>query len=276
METIIANPARKRNRRKGPKRMTAKQKRYFGTKRQRAALKHKRNSPKKRHNSPRKHAARTRSAPRKRNRKRTQHRKRTNPGAIYALVNPAKGKHRMAKSRKHHKKASGKSSAGSRRRNPSRRHSYRRHRNPGQVGNWLQLGVGAVVGGVGATTLPNLVLSSSNTGVLGYAGTLAATGLLAWAGHAFVKKPMVTSGIIAGGVGALIRRVIQDYSLLGSYTSSLGMGDIITDFQFGTPQTIAGGMRQLNNPYQGSAVPVAVAAPPAGAGVGSLYGPQLY
>jgi hypothetical protein len=113
------------------------------------------------------------------------------------------------------------------------------------------------VGSVGATTLPNMILGSSNTGLMGYAATIAATGLLAWAGHAFVKKPVVTSGIIAGGVGALIRRVIQDYSLLGSYTSSLGMGDILTDFNFNTPQTIAAGQRTLNNPY---AMP-ALAAP---------------
>jgi hypothetical protein len=120
----------------------------------------------------------------------------------------------------------------------------------GQAGRWLQLGAGAVVGAAGATTLPNLVMGASNTGAVGYAATIAATAALAWAGHAFVKKPDVTAGIIAGGVGALIRRIIQDYAPQGSFLTALGMGDIITDFNFAVPQTIGGaGQRTLNNPY---------------------------
>jgi len=241
-ETIIVNPAkRKKHKRNASKRkahMTRKQLKYFGTKRQRAAAKKRRSNTarKTKRSAPKRHRART--APRRKTRTR-----RSNPGAIYALVNP--GRRSMAK-RKTHKR---------RHRNPGkttvrrhRIHRSRRRSNPGAFGRpmeWLELAGGVVIGATGASTLPNLLMGASNTGIVGYLSMAAVTGILAWAGHAFLKKPSVTSGIIGGGGGAIVRRVIQDYSLLGSYSASLGMGDILTDFSFLTPQTVTG----LQRPY---------------------------
>ena len=236
--TTIHNPARK-----GHGRMTAKQIRFFGTKRQRAALKAKRH-----HSAAKKHRARSKPAKRRHNRAkpRTAHRKkshraRTNPGAIYALVNPAKGHRKMA-AKKHRRKAS-------KRHNPfagkKRSRVHHRRRNAGAFGrpmDWLSLSGGVVIGGVGATSLPQIILGSSNTGLMGYIATIAATGLLAFAARFLVKgnTPLIF-GVIGGGGGALIRRIIQDYSLPGQALLNQGVGDIITDWNFTVPQRVAGG-----------------------------------
>src|SRR5689334_12553433 len=118
VETKIANPARKRaggkKRRNVAKKLSAKQIKFFGTKRQRAALKAKRRKPaKKRHTTARKRTNPTRrvrrrtvavrrtraksSAPRRRTRRRS------NPGEIVSLLlgNPStKRRKAVAKRRK--------------------------------------------------------------------------------------------------------------------------------------------------------------------------------
>jgi hypothetical protein len=298
-ETIIANPAR----RKGKGRMTAKQIKFFGTKRQRAALKTKRrNAGKKAHRakSRPKHRARTKPnrapkkrrinraravAPKKRrkratgSRKRANKRRRKNPGEIFALVNPAKGRKRMART-KRRRKSSKRANAGShrRRRNRTVRH-HRRRSNPGigPMKDWLSLGAGAVVGGVGATQLPQMLMSTSNTGAVGYFMNLAATGILAGAAHMLLKgNKALVAGVIAGGVGATIRRIIGDYSLLGSYGTSLGMGDYLSNWNFATPQYTAGGYQSLIPPGGAAAAPMPVNVGGAGvAGLGYL-GRPLY
>lgn len=264
--------------------MTAKQIKFFGTKRQRAALKAKRhNAAAKAHRKRSKPMAhRKRSKPvahrkRKQNRakpRHASHKKRTNPGAIYALVNPAKGRKMAAK--RHKKRASKRHNPFAGKRHMKKTH-HRRRSNPGMLprpADWFALGGGAVVGGVGATQLPILFLGSSNNGVFGYVATIAATGILAIAGHyLFKRNTMLTAGIVAGGGGALIRRIMQDFSVPGSTLVNAGVGDIITDWNFSTPQIAGPGAipRGLNNPYPAPAlVPVNVA------GAGMSTGRSLY
>src|ERR1039458_4380498 len=114
-ETYIANPGKKRGRRMAKRRMSAKQIKFFGTSRQRAALKAKRKSSHRpRTKARRKNAARKvitgygstvmnpgktnvvfnrgkRSNPvHRRKAKRTKPARKRNLGGIFALANPAK------------------------------------------------------------------------------------------------------------------------------------------------------------------------------------------
>ena len=172
---------------------------------------------------------------------------------------------------KHHRRA------GSARRNPGRRHH--RRSNPGQFGNpiqWLYGGVGVIAGVVGTRALPQMILGSSNTGVMGYLANAAATALLTFAAHfAAPKNFVLKASVLAGGAASILSRVIQDYSLLGSYSASVGLGDyLMSDFL--TPQTLTNGLQNagLNKPGWASqaSMPVNVA----GAGVAGITGPPLY
>ena len=186
---------------------------------------------------------------------------------------------------KKHKRQRTNAAGKTKRRNPAKKHHRTRRHNPGGmvVKDWLSLGAGAVVGGVGATQLPQMIMSSSNTGAVGYLANLAATGLLAAAAHMLMKgNKALVAGVIAGGVGATIKRVIGDYSLLGSYGQSLGMGDYLaSDFLY--PQTLVDGRNSAQITKPAWASQMAAAAPPskavnvAGAGGGMGYlGGNLY
>jgi hypothetical protein len=260
VETIIANPARKRSHM--ARRMTLKQRLHFGTARQRAAAKASlRGSRKRKRNTA--HRKRTSSRPRKR----TQ-----NPGEIIALTlgNPArkKGRNRMAATKRRRRHAS-KTNAGHRHRrkhtvhhrrrhhkpnparrvyNRSRRHHTRRHHNPAGYswGGVFELGAGAVVGSALSSAGTQLVLGTSNTGMVGYAGNLISTLVLSWLGSMgpLRKFKGFGPGILAGGVGALIKRIISDYSLFGGYTASLGMGDYMVS-NWVAPQRLVSDFRSL-------------------------------
>jgi hypothetical protein len=282
------------------KRLSAKQLKYFGTKRQKAAArasrKKNRAKPKAHHrprtkpnaarkvitgygstvmNPPRRKKRKNASAsgktnvvfnPKKRKRKagsakKAAAKKRTNPGALYALVNPArkKGNKKMAAKRKNRQR---KRPAGSHRKATWKMNRTWR-RNPGTLGrpgDWLSLGAGAVAGGYAASALPQMVLGVSNTGFMGYLAMVASTAILAVVSHMTLKKPMVTYGIIGGGAGALIRRVVGDYTPLGQYLTAAGasgMGDYLSGFNFPVPQIIGGnGNTSLGTPGQ---IPVSVA-----------------
>lgn len=270
------------------RKLSAKQiKAGFGGKRRQTAAKHKRKSSAASHrprtkktNAPKKHRAsssRKRSAPRKKHVAR-----KPNLGGIFALTaNPAKGHKRMAQTKKNKRRASSKSNAGKRqtKRNPGRTH-HRRRANPGTFGrpmDWLEGGAGVLTGVVAARGLPQLVLGSSNTGPMGYAANAVATAIATFAAHmAFPRHHVFSASVLAGGVAAIISRVIGDYSLLGSYSSQLGLGDYLMNFNFTTPQYLApGNSRGLIT--QGGApasVPMNMnSAAPAGV---SGYGPNLY
>jgi hypothetical protein len=299
IETRIANPARKAGKRMARK-MSLKQKAAFGSKRVRAAAKaalsrqrkRKRNAPKAKHRPRTKPTAKRRrkrtnppaprrrravaAAPRKKRRRKNgsakrKAKKRKNTGALYALVNPARKKGTSMARRKKNRR---KSNPAGKRRAPRRtgKRMNRRRRNPGTMGSpmdWLSLGSGAIIGGLGATSIPQMVLGSSNTGPMGYLGMAASTAVLAVAVHfMFKKNMMLTSGIIAGGAGALIKRIIGDYTPFGQYLNASagasGMGDYLSGFNFAVPQIIGGnGNTSLGTP---GSIPVSVAGAGSGAG----------
>ncbi len=141
-----------------------------------------------------------------------------------------------------------KSNPGRRRQsNPgiARRHS-RRHRNPAgyQWTDLFILGGGALVGSTLSLAGTQMILQSNNTGVMGYAGNLLSTLILAWLGGMVTKNRAFPAGILAGGVGAIMRRIISDYSLFGGYTSQLGMGDYMVS-NWVTPQRLTSDFRSL-------------------------------
>jgi hypothetical protein len=260
VDTHIQNPARagkgKKRMAKTRRKMSAKQIKHFGTKRQKAALKARRHAPARKRNPP-KGGGRVISGygstvmnPRRRKRnpggshkivingarkrKNSSHRRRTkrNPELVsFLLGNPAKRSSKgMARSRRKTKRAaSHRSNAGTRRRRVIKHVAHRRRsvRNPGgmPLKDFMWGGIGGLAGFVGSAAIPQLLMSSSNTGVTGYAMTAAATIGLTILAHMFVKNKAVTFGVGIGGAMNLLRRVITDQTPFGSYLSSSGMGD---------------------------------------------------
>lgn len=138
--------------------------------------------------------------------------------------------------------------------NPAKMHHRRRtHRsNPAGMGvtDLVALGGGAMLGGAVPTVISQAVLKEKNTGLMGYAANIAATFLLAWGAAKVAKGQLGASfakGILAGGIGSVIKRAITDYSLLGQYGQTLGLGDYMVA-NFTNPPRVADG---LNSPmYQ--------------------------
>jgi len=272
IETIVANPARKRRHNRMAKRhMTLKQRLHFGSARQRAAARASMKR-KRRHNAA-KPTKRRRHATRSRPRRRRTH----NPGEIIAMTlgNPArkKGRKRMAATKRRRRHASKhnagrrrhRTNARRRRHNPARRHYTRHHavarrrhhsrrHNPAGV-RWTDvfvLGGGALVGSTLSSAGTQLLLQSNNTGPVGYAANLVATLILSWLGGMVTRNKAFPAGILAGGVGALMKRIISDYSLFGGYTSQLGMGDYLVS-NWVAPQRLSSDFRSLTDSYFGPA-----------------------
>jgi hypothetical protein len=257
VETKVVNPARRkimaRSRRR--RNLTAKQIRFFGTKRQRAALKarrrvkrhapatKRRNAARRRYSKPRvapkphyvKHRRRTNAAPRRHTRR--------NPGEVISLLlgNPARRKKGTKMARRHYRTARRINAAGRRhytkRRNRARMMHHRR-RNPAGLGrpmDWVKGGVGVLGGVVVTRALPQAVAATYNTGITGYVMNAVTAGLAGWATHALTKDPVLTASVIAGGFAAVIARVISDMTSFGSYLSLTGIGDYQFS-NFGQPQ----------------------------------------
>jgi len=91
--------------------------------------------------------------------------------------------------------------------------------------DWVKGGA-SVLGGVLVTrAVPQAVAASYNTGWAGY-GLNAITAIAAgWAAHAFLKDPIITGGVLAGGFASIIARMISDMTSFGSYLSLTGVGD---------------------------------------------------
>ena len=256
VDTHIQNPAsagKGKRMAKTRRKMSAKQIKHFGTKRQKAALKARRHAPAKKRNTARRAAPR-RAAPRKntaRKRPNTSHRRRTkrNPELVsFLLGNPAKRSNKgMARSRKKTRRAaSHRSNAGTRRRRVTKHVAHRRHhRNPGMgsIGSpktWVMGGAGALAGFVGSAAIPQMILGSGNTGMAGYAATAAAAVGLGLLSHFLLPRQMaVTAGVVAGGFGNLLRRIISDQTPFGSYVSNTGMGDYMVA-NWGPPRMSSG------------------------------------
>src|SRR5258707_880313 len=147
--------------------MSAKQIRIFGSKRQKAALRAKRNGGARHRrrtkpNPPRRRAA----APKRRKRvavaKRSTVKRRKNPTPMilsWAAGNPAhRRKNTVAKSRKRKRVAVARRSNAGRRRPKMTHHRRRTHRNPSAIGNpmqWVTGGAGVLAGVVGARAIPD-------------------------------------------------------------------------------------------------------------------------
>ena len=226
----IANPARRK--------MTAKQIRYFGSKRQRAGLK----------------ARRTRK---------TTHRRRTSPRAarrnlgeqvLLTLGNPASKRRAMAKHRTrtkkhttasvHHRRRSQQSNPRrhcSARRNTAVRHNRRRNPMGGSWGWEITHALYIIAGAIGSKLGAQMVLGTSNTGFMGYGANLAAGGILAWAAKGIMKNSEAAKGIFAGSVVQVVLRLITDYTPFGQYASLQGVGDYMAS-NWVTPQRYVDGL----------------------------------
>ena len=230
--------------------MSEKQIRFFGTKRQKAALREKRRHH--RHNAAPKRKNPVRATKRntaKKSNPRRHHHKRRNPiPEIISLTmgNPARKRRNMAAPKRRNRAT--KRNAAASRRNAGRRHHYkemhhRRHhrRNPAGLGkpmDWLFGGVGVIGGAVGARVLPQLA-GSANTGGMGYAMNLAATLGLGFVSHMFTHNPIITAGVIAGGMAATLVRIVSDNTSYGSYLALSGVGDYVV-WNFSAPQRVTG------------------------------------
>jgi hypothetical protein len=257
IETKILNPAGRRTNggKKVARHMTAKQIRFFGTKRQKAALRGKR-----RHNAaPKRNAARRNPSPKrnppKRNSARHHHKRRRNPiPEIISLTmgNPAKRSNMAAtkKNRAHKRRrrnpAASRRNAGARpsyKRNTGHHHR-RRRRNPGGIEGlgepmqWIKGGVGVIGGAVGARVLPQLA-GSANTGAVGYAMNFGATLLMGFAAHMIAKDPVITASVIAGGMAGTLVRIATDNTTYGSYLALSGVGDYVV-WNYSQPQRVTG------------------------------------
>jgi hypothetical protein len=266
VDTHIQNPARRAGGRKkmakARRKMSAKQIKHFGTKRQKAALRARRSRPKHRtRTNPPKGGGRVISGygstvmnPRRKRRKnpggshkivingarkrrkvakRSAVKRRKNPTPMilsWAAGNPAKRSKTVARSRKRSRRATAKRSNAGRRRVTRRViHHRRRRSNPAGLGrpmDWLQGGAGVIAGVVGTRAIPQLVLGASNTGPMGYiANAVAAVGL-GWLTHmVFPRNAVLTTSVIAGGFAGLLSRIIADKTPFGAQLSLTGLGD---------------------------------------------------
>ena len=243
----IANPAKRRRRN-----MSAKQIKFFGTPAQKSALK------------------RSRSAKRKRSNPR--HRTRKNIGETLVSLslgaaNPAR-KRKVAKMAATHRRRAKRTNRARknasrrrrrstavvhhrrrsvmrsnprrtrRRRNPvvrHRRHSYRRNPLGAGWGQTFMEGSAVLAGILGSKYLAQMVLGTSNTSFVGYAANLAVGGIGGWAAGSLLKKPKLGQSFFVGSVIEVIVRVLEDYTPVGAFIQSVGVGDYFAS-NFVTPQ----------------------------------------
>ena len=125
--------------------------------------------------------------------------------------------------------------------NPMLFHKKRRKSNPGglaaTIGSPKDLIVGGVAGLVSAVAtrqLPQLVLSTSNTGMEGYAANAVTALVATWLAGAF-GGPAAGRGAAIGGAVILLDRVLSDnVSPISSYLSLSGVGDAAAYSKLGT------------------------------------------
>lgn len=171
-------------------------------------------------------------------------------GVIYTLLNPRKTmahrKHKKSYRSRWHTSLFGKSRNRKHRSNPFRR---RHHRNPMGQSNVdiLKLAGGALVGVVGSGYLSQMALGANNSGVIGYASDAVATLALAWAANKFVGGK-VGEGVLAGGFGALLKRIWQENVSGNVAMSGWGNSDFLRGYasrNFALPTSTASGAYQL-------------------------------
>ncbi len=178
----------------------------------------------------------------------------------------------------HHRLAKGKSNPGRRRRSPVRM-NRRGKRNPAgaSFGNILETGVWAAVGAVGSKLLTQLVLSGSNTGIMGYLGNLVAGGVLGFAADKALKNSRAAYAIYVGTAIQVLLRAISDYTPYGQAVALTGVGDYQVS-NFVTPQRYVNALRsaqvEIPQGWGGAAAIQSSGVPPSHAvGMsGSIYG----
>lgn len=137
-----------------------------------------------------------------------------------------------------------------RRSNPAthRRRHYRRH-NPGggQIGGLVKTSAAVIGGAVGSKIIPQMILGSSNTGVMGYLANAISGGLLAWVSRTVFKDKTISHGVIVGTAVQIILRVMGDMTPFGQYLSLSGLGDYQTlSTGFTQPQRLMDGLHSSN------------------------------
>jgi hypothetical protein len=120
----------------------------------------------------------------------------------------------------------------------------RRHRNPFDS-NTMMTAAWALAGGIGASWLPSVVVSSMNTGWTGVLATGVSAVALGWAGEKFAGKN-AGDGLLIGGLVATGGKLISQ--LLGKNLVSFGMGQYTTTW-FGPPYNSTGNLQVTPNPY---------------------------
>ena len=170
----------------------------------------------------------------------------------------------------HRAKAGAKMNPGRRRRSPRarvNRGGYRRRsgrRNPAgfSVGQLIETGVFATVGAVGSKLLTQLVLGSSNTGIMGYLGNLVAGGVIGLVADKGLKNKQAAFAVYVGTAIQLVLRAITDFTPYGSAVALTGVGDYQVS-NFVTPQryvdALHGAMVQVPSGW-GPGAPVAIAS----------------
>jgi hypothetical protein len=235
------------------RKMTAKQIKHFGTKRQKAALKAKRSGAHRartKTNPPRKRTVvAKRAAPRKRAKKSAaKHRRNPTPMIIsWAAGNPAGRSTKVAKSKRKKVYATAKRSNAGRRPAKKRIVRHLKWSNPGALGrpmDWLQGGAGVIAGVVGTRAIPQMLMGPSNTGPLGYGANAATAVALGWLTHMlFPRNQVLVTAVIAGGFAGLLSRIIADKTPFGQQLSLTGLGDhgfgMYQKSNFPYPQRIA-------------------------------------
>lgn len=286
----LTNPSKRK--RKGRKKLTAKQVKYFGTPAQKAALRSKRRSAgKKAHRKSKRDYGTvhgrswSRAAPKSRQPKRVSKRKppkkhkkakRKNISEIVTFplaglgLNPG-GKMAGYKKHKKHKeyKAHKKHGGYYKKNNPGYHVHHRRQHNPGLAGMKGMFGDAlSIIGGAVATRYTTqLVLRGNNMGVVGYVGNLVSAFVLGWGSGKVFKSAKIGQMVTLGGITALALRLLQDVTPVGKFVnlslSGLGRGGdiglgIIVPSSFYTPQVqLPGSMTQFVTP---SAISAAIAA----------------
>lgn len=153
-------------------------------------------------------------------RRRRRNRKK-NVSEVLIMANPRRRRSRNSRRRSHRRKS-----------NPffgKKRHSFRRHRrsrNPVAGFSAVELAKlagGAAVGVLGSTYLSQMVLGSNNVGATGALGQGAATLVIAYVANKFGAGKDITTGIAAGGIGATLLNLLNQYlGIGGGGVSGLG------------------------------------------------------
>jgi hypothetical protein len=122
----------------------------------------------------------------------------------------------------------------------TRRRGHSRRSNPGVAGfntnELIKLAGGAAVGTIGSKYLAQMILQGNNNGLQGTAVQGIAALALAWGANKVGLGKDVATGIVAGGLGAALWALVQQYTGTGGNVQGLGdpdMARFLGDFQSG-------------------------------------------